>query len=106
MASARNLLIPAPPSEATCEGCRFHIPWSGSDDYIHHGCDLWIADDITGYPTRLPACIAAEAAAREQAAELARLRRVEVAARGWANAAGRQARYYAAKDLAAALEEK
>ena len=70
------MLLPAPPDAETCRRCK-HAS-------MHGDCMLWRDPDglfTQNAGMRLDICLAAEQAARSQAAELARLRRVATWAR-------------------------
>jgi hypothetical protein len=74
----RHLLLPAPPDERTCDGCDF--PSSDHRWCTLHGGKL---NDDGRSLLRNARCLTAEQSAREQAAELAKLRRIEDATRAF-----------------------
>ena len=100
----RNLLLPAPPDERTCKGCRH--------EDASERCCIFLGATRGGsldarYWRRSAPCLAAEQSARDQSTELARLRRVEEAARGYVTTGTKSAwSNHALHRLRAALEER
>ena len=101
----RNLLLPAPPDERTCELCPL-----ATDHHCRAFARRLLEANIptlSGIPSepRLPECLSAEAAARSQATELTRLRRVEARAREYIATDDRLGKLVSTSDIGDNLDD-